>query len=289
MDRISLKANAKINLTLDILSKRADGYHEVLMIMQSVSLSDEVYMRKTASGEIRLKTNLPYVPADSRNIAFKAAELFFEETGVKNKGLFINVKKKIPVAAGLAGGSADGAAVLKGLDKLYETGLDGARLNGLAGKLGSDVPFCLKGGTALAGGRGEILTRLKDAPDMVVVICKPPFPVSTAKAYSLLDLDNIGRRPDTDRVIKAIEAGDKDTVCENLINVFEPFISAEHGEICKIKDILLEKGAKGAAMSGSGPSVYGLFDNVDAANAAARALKKIYRDTFVCKFTVKND
>ncbi len=271
MNKTVLKANCKINLTLDVTGKREDGYHLVSMIMQSLDLCDTVEITK--SDKISVFCDKGEVPCDESNIAFKAAKLFFKKNNIEG-GAEIKITKRIPVAAGLAGGSADGAAVLKGLNDLYETNKSENELMEAGLEIGADVPFCIMGGTALAEGIGEILTPLKPFENVVVCLAKPNFSVSTPKAYGEIDRTPPKNHPDNKRVIRAIEEGNLKEVCNGLINVFEEVTRKEHPEIDEIKNVMLSKGALGAAMSGSGPSVYGIFDSVEKAQDACNALKE---------------
>ena len=279
MERIELQANAKINLTLDVLRKREDGYHELKMIMQTVSLFDNISIQKTAEN-LRLKTNLRYLPTDKRNIAYAAAELFLEKSGIKS-GLDINIKKTIPVAAGLAGGSTDAATVLVGLNRLFDKVFSEKELLEMGAMLGSDVPFCIKGGCALCEGRGEILTPLPNLPTTTFLIIKPPVRVSTAAVYGNLRADKIAERPDTQGAIDAIGHGDSEAVAVRMFNVLETVTAKEHPEIELIKREMIENGAIGSVMSGSGPTVIGLFTDENLANQAKIAMRKPRREIFV--------
>lgn len=279
MDRIDLQANAKINLTLDVLRKRDDGYHELKMIMQTVSLFDNISLRKTDEG-VSLKSNLRYLPTDKRNIAYAAAELFLEKAEIKS-GVNINIKKTIPVAAGLAGGSTDAATVLVGMNKLFGKVFSEKELLEMGAMLGSDVPFCIGGGCALCEGRGEVLTQLPDLPTTTFLIVKPAVRVSTAEVYSNLRVDKLTEHPDTDGVIDAIRKGDQEAVAVRMFNVLETVTVAKHPEIKRIKQEMIELGATGSVMSGSGPTVIGLFTDRKAANDAIIAMRKNRRETFV--------
>ena len=274
MNQIDVTSNAKINLTLDVLKKREDGYHELKMIMQTVSLYDIINLRKTDSG-IFLKTNLKYLPTDSRNIAYAAAQLFFTAAEISG-GVDINIKKTIPVAAGLAGGSSNAAAVLTGLNTLYGKIFSEKELCLLGEKLGSDVPFCIAGGCALSTGRGEILTPLPDMPTTTFLIAKPPVRVSTAAVYGSLRADKL-----TDGMISAIQKHDQSGVAVRLFNVLETVTAKEHPIIKKIKQDMIELGALGSVMSGSGPTVIGLFKDKKLANDAKNVMLKRRFDTFV--------
>ena len=274
MDKIILNSHAKINLSLDVCAKRDDGYHEVSMIMLQCGLCDSITVEKTDKG-ISLESNLPFLPCDERNIAYKAARAFFEYTGI-NGGANIEMAKRIPVGAGLAGGSGNGAAVLDGLNRLYETNLTVGELCKIGVKLGADVPYCICGGTMLAEGIGEILTPLPAIARMPVVIIKPPFGVSTPVIYSKIDEKPIEKRPDTPALIKCIENGDIHGLCRGMVNVMEPVTSQMHPVIGSIKNEMLKSGALGAIMSGSGPSVFGIFEKYEDAKKAASKFRKQY-------------
>lgn len=266
-EQIEVTAPAKINLSLDVTGRRDDGYHEVRMVMQTVRLCDIVRIRKISGTDIVLKNSLSYLPAGKGNLAYDAAVLFREETGISD-GLFIEVEKNIPVAAGLAGGSTDGAAVLCGLNELFETGLSEEQLRGMGLRLGADVPFCIMGGTALAEGIGEKLTKLKNAPKFHVLLVKPPAGVSTKEVYTRLDaMENI-MHPDIDGMLRAIGEGSHLGVASKIGNVLEPVTVSMCPEIENIKKQMRSFGCEGALMSGSGPTVFGLFTDRDRAKAA---------------------
>ncbi|WP_370812048.1 4-(cytidine 5'-diphospho)-2-C-methyl-D-erythritol kinase [Butyricicoccus pullicaecorum] len=279
MNSIKLDAHAKINLTLDVTGKLNNGYHTVRMVMQSVGLHDDVTVEKTDDGQITLTCDRPYVPTDDRNLAVRAANAFFAHTGLVCPGLRIDICKRIPVAAGLAGGSTDAAAVLRALDTLFETNLGLDTLCEIGLTLGADVPYCLRGGTMLAEGIGEVLSPLPAAPHCLVVLCKPAFAVSTAAVYAQIDDHMPDVRPDTAGMCQALAQGDYNGVCHRLYNVMEAVTAVRHAEIGQIKDILLSCGADGAAMSGSGPTTFGLFHDPDKAQAAFDRLKAIFPDT----------
>ncbi|MDO4269869.1 MAG: 4-(cytidine 5'-diphospho)-2-C-methyl-D-erythritol kinase [Eubacteriales bacterium] len=280
-----VEARAKINLTLDVTGKRDDGYHTVKMVMQSVALHDDVKVAVTHGEKkprgIVLSCNLPYLPVDERNLAYRAAELFYETTGILLETCEIHIEKRIPVAAGLAGGSSDAAAVLRALSALHAAGLTDDELCAMGLKLGADVPFCLRGGTMLAEGIGEELSPLPALPHCFVVLCKPPFAVSTKEVYREIDALDIKKRPDTDGLIKALEKGDLAGVTKRLANVMEGVTARKRRQIDEIKRFLLENGADGALMSGSGPTVYGLFADEGRAKTAAKMLSRRFADTFL--------
>ena len=259
MGRIALlkiEGKAKINLTLDILGKRPDGYHEVSMIMQSIALHDTLSLEKMREG-IGLKINVPWMKADESNLVWKAAALVQERCGLKG-GVNIRLTKRIPVAAGLAGGSADAAAVLRGMDRLYGLGLSDEELCALGAELGSDIPFCLMGGTMLSTGRGEVLRRLKGMPTAWVVLAKPRVSVSTAWAYQNYDEQGAERHPDNALVEQKIIAQDLKEMAPLLCNVLESVTIKKYEVIERYKQLMLEKGALMSMMSGSGPTVFGL-------------------------------
>lgn len=270
-------AKAKINLTLDILDRRPDGYHEIETVMQTLQLHDYVAF-SPAEGGIFLTCDHPEVPAGEDNLVHRAARLLIEYTGKKG-GAKIHLQKNIPVAAGLAGGSADAAAALKGLHRLWGLGLTAGELMVLGARLGADVPFCLSGGTALARGKGEALEPLPRLQGLGVVLVKPPFGVSTARAYQLYDqMGGDARpdqrdRPDNRAMLAAVAKKDAGAIGRLLANVFEPVIAGVYPEIRDIKKGLLEAGALGASLSGSGPTVFGLWTNKEQAQKAAGRLK----------------
>lgn len=276
------KAYAKLNLTLDILRRREDGYHDMQMVMQAIDLADELDI-SPAQGEGAMSTTLSYLPQDGRNLAQLAAQAFREATG-SDLQVDIAIDKHIPVCAGMAGGSSDAAAVLRAMDALTGTGLSPERLAEIGQAVGSDVPYCVMGGTALAEGRGEILTPLPSLPPCHVVVCKPPFPISTPQLFGRVDVRKIVRRPDTAGLLAALEAGELVEVARRMYNVFEDVLEPRRqNEIYAIKAALIDCGALGASMTGSGPTVFGLFDDLVAAQAACEQLKGSYQDVFLCR------
>ena len=277
-----IRANAKLNITLDVVGKLPDGYHDMKMVMESVALCDDITIRIGEGHGVTVRSDLSYLPTDKRNIALRAAELFMQETGLK-KSIHLNIVKRIPVCAGMAGGSTDAAAVLRGLNRLFRTGLSRLELERMGECLGSDVPYCIAGGTALAEGRGERLTPLKQLPICHVVVCKPGFSVSTPALFSKLDCDRIRHRPDTQGVMDALEQGDLAGVARRMYNVFESVLTRGRDEVEAIKATLLDHGALGAAMSGTGPAVFGLYDDRKSAAAAAASLRGSYKDVFLTK------
>ena len=277
-------AHAKLNLSLDVLSRREDGYHDLCMVMQTVELSDEITLTEEAQAGVRVRTDLRYLPGDDRNLAAVAARKFWEATGCQGKGLFIQIEKFIPVCAGMGGGSADAAAVLRALNDLSGLHLPVERLAQIGEQVGSDVPYCVLGGTALAEGKGERLTPLPALPDCHIVICKPSFPISTPELFSCIDCRKIRCRPDTDGIVAALKAGDLAGVARRLYNVFEDVLTDRRGaEIAGIKNEMIAGGALGAAMSGTGPTVFGIFDSESKAQSAYQTLKSQYPDTFLTR------
>jgi len=278
---ISIKAYAKINLTLDVVSRREDGYHNVEMIMQSVDLWDLITIKEMGEG-IRLDSNIPGLPTDEGNIAWRAAQLIKSKFDIPT-GIHITIDKNIPIEAGLAGGSADCAAVLSGLNQLWNLRMDIKDLQALGKELGADVPFCLSGGTALAQGIGDMLTPIESKEEMWLVIIKPEFEVSTKEIYSRLKLEAIEKRPHNPKVIMYLESGDIQGIASSLVNVMEEITIPMHPDISRLKADLKAQGALGALMSGSGPSVYGIFPSGEDARAAAKLLKGKYSQVFVTK------
>ncbi|MDY4485109.1 MAG: 4-(cytidine 5'-diphospho)-2-C-methyl-D-erythritol kinase [Anaerovibrio sp.] len=273
---LTLSANAKINLTLDILGTREDGYHEVAMIMQEISLHDTLSMGKINQGislTIVIEGQQGTLPADESNLCWKAAALVQKEYNLQ-EGVEIHLTKRIPMAAGLAGGSADAAAVLKGMNHLFRLGMTEARLCELGARLGSDIPFCIMGGTMLATGRGEILTRLPSFPRLSVVLAKPPVGVSTAWAYKTYDAGYDGPHPDNEAMLEAIHGGDAHKAADLLCNVLEGVTETEHPVIADYKRLMMEHGAMASMMSGSGPTVFGLVREKQQAWHLADTLKK---------------
>lgn len=285
---ITVEGYAKINLTLDILGKRPDGYHEVSMVMQSVSLHDTVKLTKIPKG-IELTLNVPELEADERNLAWRAAALLLRERQVEG-GVRIELVKRIPVAAGLAGGSADAAAVLRGVNELYGLGLTLPELCSYGAKLGSDIPFCIMGGTMLATGRGEVLKDLESVPEFWVVLAKPKISVSTAWAYQNYDEQGTEAHPDNAAICEKIKAQDRKGIASLLCNVLESVTIKQYPVIAQYKGWMLEKGALASMMSGSGPTVFGLFADEKAASEAAAYLRsQTDADIFVCQTTGKNE
>lgn len=277
--RAIARSFAKINLTLDVLGKRTDGYHNVKMIMQTVSLFDLILVDQTKSG-ISISTNLRFLPTNEKNIAYAAAQTFFYKTGI-NGGCKIMIHKNIPVAAGLAGGSGNAAAVLQSLNMLYNTGLTNNQLCEMALELGADVPYCILGGTYLAEGIGEKLTPLPSMKKCVILMVKPPINVSTASIYNAIDSAPINNRPDTESMILALEHGDINSVAENLSNVMGTVTEELHPIIRGIKQKMIMNGAIGAEMSGSGPTVFGIFPDFETAKRSHDSFAYQFKDVFL--------
>lgn len=279
--RAIARSYAKINMTLDVLGKRDDGYHEVEMIMQTLNLFDLVIVDRTKHG-INLSTNLKYLPSNDRNIAYKAAKLFFEETGIRS-GVKIMIHKNIPVAAGLAGGSGNGAAVLAAMNMLFDAGISAEELCRMGAKLGADVPYCIMGGTQLSRGIGEILDPLPAPAPMTVLLVKPFLSISTADIYKEIDSAEILRRPDTNAMVCAIKKSDIHAIADNLCNVMESVTEKMHPIIGGIKTKMIKDGALGALMSGSGPTVFGIFDDYGSAYKSAKSFSYQFKDTFITR------
>ena len=276
-------AFAKINLTLDVTGKRPDGYHDIKSVMQTISIRDDI--------EIDLDTGKPWVlrcsdesiPTDSRNLAWKAAEAFFRVTGKDPNGIEIRIHKRIPVEAGLGGGSADAAAVLRALNRHYENPLSILALAELGGQVGSDVPFCVLCGTAMVEGRGERLLKLPDLPDCFFVVCKPQFSSSTKALYEKLDSCAIARRPDNQAMESALLAGDLEKIAQNIWNVFDPVVTEDHLELNYIKSIFNSYGSIAQQMTGSGSAVFALVTEFEYAAVICNMLKENYPQVFIAK------
>ena len=282
---MKVKALAKINLGLDVIRKREDGYHEVRMIMQTIQMYDVLHLYKAARPGIRLHTNLPYIPTDERNLVYKAAQLLMDEFHIR-RGLRIDLQKFIPVSAGMAGGSSDAAATLVAVNRLFHLRLTKRELmqRGLA--IGADVPYCVMRGTALAEGIGEKLTMLPAAPDCYVLVGKPALNVSTRQAYESLRLSEITGHPDIYALAQAIRDNDLSAMIPHMKHVFEPGLTRENPVIGQIKDLMLENGAFHAMMSGSGPTVFGLFTSWETQQKAANALREsqLAKTVFATRF-----
>ena len=277
-----VQAPAKLNLTLDVLGRREDGYHDLRMVMQSVQLCDTLTLEPGAGEGIRVNSNLGFLPTDRCNLAAAAALIFWNEMEIEPYPLDITLEKVTPVCAGLGGGSSDAAAVLRAMNKLHGTGLSPEQLAVIGQKVGSDVPYCVLGCTALAQGRGEQLTVLPTLPRCWAVLCKPDFSVSTPALFAQIDSVRLRRRPDTEGVLKALEEGDLPGVARRLYNVFEDALPERcSAKVNRVKHILIQNGALGAAMSGTGSAVFGLFADEADAQSAFEELKVIYPETFL--------
>ena len=272
MDKIELKALGKINLGLDILGRRDNGYHDVRMVMQTVFLYDRVILEKSRKPGIEIVTNLNYLPANENNIAYKAAKLLADEFRIRD-GIRITLEKHIPVAAGMAGGSSNAAAVLHGMNRMYGLGLSEEGLKERGVKLGADVPYCIMRGSVLAEGIGEVLTPLPPCPRCYILIAKPPLSASTEKVYARYDALEHVDHPDLERVIRGLEQSDIREVAAGMGNVLEQVMIPEYPVIGEIKEMMLETGALGAMMSGSGPTVFGIYKTRGAAKEGARKIK----------------
>lgn len=283
MNRIQMKALAKVNLGLDVIRRREDGYHEVKMIMQTVRLYDRIILEKTQKG-ISMETNLSFLPVNEQNIAYRAAKMLMDEFHIQS-GLHIKIDKHIPVAAGMAGGSTDGAAVLYGVNKIFELGLTKRQLMERGVKLGADVPYCIMRGTVLSEGIGEILTPVPSLPDCHILIAKPPVSVSTKHVYENLKLDKIEKHPDIDGMVEALRMEELHGVTQRMENVLETVTIPEHPEIQQIKDLMIKDGALNALMSGSGPTVFGIFDDREKGMRARDLLRKssLARQTYLVR------
>ncbi len=288
MDKITLKALAKINLGLDVIRKREDGYHDVRMIMQTIHLFDKVSIEKTKEAGISLSTNLNYLPNNEGNLAYRAADLLMKEFEIK-EGVKIHIEKHIPVAAGMAGGSTDGAAVLYGLNKVFDLKLSQKELMERGTGLGADVPYCIMRGTALAEGIGEVLTSLPPMPKCPVLIAKPGISVSTKFVYENLKLNEASIHPDIDQIMNDIRNQDLQGVASHMGNILESVTIPEYPVIEEIKNLMKEHGAINAMMSGSGPTVFGLFEDEATAKKAYHVLRESALAKQVCLTDIYNN
>ncbi|PAB56308.1 4-(cytidine 5'-diphospho)-2-C-methyl-D-erythritol kinase [Anaeromicrobium sediminis] len=280
MAELKVEGRAKINLSLDVLRRREDGYHEVKMIMQQVDLYDEITLKTIDSG-IVLDTNCEFIPTDDKNIAYKAAKMIIDKYNI-DKGIKIYIDKNIPVGAGLAGGSTDAAAVLTGLNRLWDLNIPKEELMKMGKEIGADVPFCIMGGAALAEGIGEKLTPIEGL-DSWIILCKPSLSVSTQSVYRNLKVDEIQIHPNTDEILSALKENQVRTVASNLCNVLENVTIEMHPVVKDIKKKMLEYGTLGTLMSGSGPTVFGIFRDYNKAKSAYDNLKKIYKQVYLIK------
>ena len=273
MDKIKLKALGKINLGLDVLGRRPNGYHDVRMVMQTVYLYDQILLEKTDKEGISLETNLFYLPVNENNRAYRAAKMLIDEFAIK-EGVHISLEKHIPVAAGMAGGSSNAAAVLYGMNRLFQLGLTDQELMDRSVQLGADVPYCIMRGTVLAEGIGEKLTPLPAMPKCHVLLAKPPISVSTQKVYEKLDAQEVTKHPDIDGILLGLQTGDLEKITSSMGNVLENVTITEYPQIERIKDVMKEEGALNAMMSGSGPTVFGIYDDKMLARRAAARIRE---------------
>jgi len=282
-----VKAPAKINLTLDVLGKRADGYHEVEMIMTTVDLADRIGLESRRDGNIRISSADRFVPDDHRNLAYQAAKLLKDTYGIK-EGVTITLEKRIPVAAGLAGGSSDAAATLKGLNELWDLKLTPDRLAELGAKVGSDVSFCVYGGTALATGRGEQIQELSAPPNCWIVLAKPSIGVSTADVYGGLKINEV-IHPKTKDMMRAIQEKDYELMCESMGNALETVTLKLHPEVSMIKEQMIKFGADAVLMSGSGPTVFGVVQHESRVNRIYNGLRGFCDEVYVVRLLGDRD
>lgn len=279
--KITVHVPAKINLALDIVGKREDGYHLVQMVMQSVNLYDSIIMESDSSRGIELDSNIEIVDNIEKNTAYRAAVEFFKDTNIENSGIKINLKKRIPMQAGLAGGSADAAGVIIGLDRLFNTNLPKHKMLEIGARVGADVPFCIIGGTMISEGIGTILEPIADLPDCHIVLYKPPIGVSTKEAYEKSDAVGYMELTKVSEVVNSIYNGDLKEISSLIFNRFEYVINID--EVIRIKEEMKNLGALNSCMSGSGPTVFGIFDNKAKAEHCFYELKKENKETFLCK------
>lgn len=282
MTKIYEKAPAKINLVLDVLRKREDGYHEVEMVMTMVDLADRLTLEELQRDQIVLASQAGFIPLDEKNLAFQAAKLLKQRYGVK-KGVYIYLDKQIPVAAGLAGGSSDAAAALRGLNRLWDLNLGVPELETLGAELGSDVPFCVRGGTALATGRGERLESLDSPPQCWVVLAKPPINVSTADVYGRFRVNEVGTHPSVPDMLAALREGSFERMCGALGNVLEKVTLSHYPEVRQIKEVMTRLGADGVLMSGSGPTVFGLVSKASKLARIYNGLRGFCKEVYVVR------
>lgn len=276
-------AYAKLNLTLDVLGKRSDNYHDLQSVMQTISIRDDIEIDIETGKPWSLECDKEGIPTDERNLAWKAAKIYFDTMKLDPNGITIRIKKRIPSGAGLGGGSADAAAVLRALNKHYDNPLSILALAELGASVGSDVPFCVIGGTAMVEGRGERIRKLPDMPDCVFVVCKPEFSISTPELYQKIDETAIAKRPDNAAMESALLAGDLGKVAENLCNVFDPLVTADHLELNYIKSIFNSYGSAGQQMTGSGSAVFAITQEFEYAAVICDMLKANYPQVFIAK------
>lgn len=281
MEEIVLQSYGKINLSLDVLHKRTDGYHELNTIMQQIDLKDTIVLKNRKKG-VKIQCNENEIPLDNTNLVYKAWEKIIEKTGV-NRGIHITIHKNIPIASGLAGGSSNGAAVLKGLNALWDLNFSEEELREIGLEIGADVPFCIMGGTAHAEGIGEKLTKLKSFSNKMVLLANVGIPISTAYVYQNLNLNNVNRRIDIDKMVQYIEQDNLSKLAENMANIMEQVVIKEHPIIDELKKDMIKYGALGSIMSGSGPTVFGLFDDEEKLHRCKKELEKKVAKVFTAK------
>ena len=285
MEKIELKAYGKINLGLDVIRKRPDGYHDLDMIMQMVDVYDDIVITKNKTGKIEVKTDTAVLSNGKDNLAYMAAKMLMDEFKIKD-GVNIYINKRIPIAGGMAGGSSDCATTLMGINQLFELGLSKEELMERGVKLGADVPYCVLGGTAIARGIGEVLTPLPAPDDCHVIIAKPPVSVSTAYVYGHIKPLKITKRPDIEAMAQSIKDGDLKKMASLIYNVMEDVTVGEYPIISEIKQVMLDNGALNSIMSGSGPTVFGLFDDKEKAQQCVKTLeeKGLTQQLYLTKF-----
>ncbi len=276
-----VKAYGKINISLDVVGKRQDGYHLLKMIMQSVDLYDSISFEKSDKG-IKLTCNKPYIPTDEKNLVYKAAKLFMDTYDI-SEGINIYLKKNIPVAAGMAGGSTDAAAVFKALREVFKIHVDDTELMNLGVQIGADVPYCIMGGTALCEGIGDIITPLAPFKDHILVLVKPNFGVSTKEVYKNLDISKIFKHPDTEALIKAMEAENLYEVCSGMKNLLENVTLRKYPVLKRIKEDMVKMGAIGSMMSGSGPTIFAFFEDMLKAQRCYDKFKTQYKEVYITR------
>ena len=281
--RVQEYAYAKLNLTLDVTAKRDDGYHDMLMVMQTVSVTDSIVLEQTGEKGIRASSNFRYIPTDERNLAVRAAGAYLDAVGEEKNGILIRMDKSIPVGAGMAGGSADAAAVLRGMNRMHGNRMNRRELEKLGEQVGSDVAFCVAGGTALARGRGEVLEDLTPMPDCAIVICKPGFSISTPELFRKLDQTGLRTHPDTAGMLSALESGNLKEISMRMFNVFEEVDDRRMRSVAEIKHVLLDYGALGAVMTGTGSAVFGVFGDETAAETCAAYLRSEHKFCHVAR------
>ena len=276
-------AYAKLNLTLDVLGKRADGYHDIQSVMQTISVRDDIEIDVDTGKPWCLRCTREDIPTDERNLAWKAAKVFYEWSKIQTDGIEIRITKRIPSQAGMGGGSADAAAVLRALNRHYDSPFSIWALAEIGAQIGSDVPFCVIGGTALVEGRGERIRKVADMPDCCFVVCKPDFSVSTPELYEKIDNCTIGKRPNQQLMEAALLSGDIGKVCENIMNVFDPVVTKDHLELNYIKSIFNSYGAIAHQMTGSGSAVFAVVTEFEFAAVICNMLKDNYPEVFIAK------